>query len=136
MPCPAGTYGNVSGLTTSACSGLCAANHYCVQGSINDSATSCTPHSESPTGSTNITACRCTAGYSGPDGEECVECAPGSYKAVMGHDSCNPCPAGRYGNLTGLTSAICVGECEPNYYCLEGTANSTEQACPLYSESG
>ena len=39
--CPAGVFGNTSGLSTPACSGDCAAGFYCPPGSWNNSAHAC-----------------------------------------------------------------------------------------------
>ena len=39
--CPAGAWGNSSGLVSSACSGPCAAGYYCPSGSVNATAVPC-----------------------------------------------------------------------------------------------
>lgn len=39
--CPAGSYGDVAGLTNSSCSGLCAAGFYCPEGSVSKKQVPC-----------------------------------------------------------------------------------------------
>ena len=39
--CPAGTYGDMRGLTNSSCSGLCDYGHYCMEGSISSQQNKC-----------------------------------------------------------------------------------------------
>ncbi len=77
-PCPAGSYSDVAGAASAACSGPCAPGHAC------------------PAGSVNATA---------------VVCAAGTYSAG-GAGECSPCPAGVFGNATGMSSAACSGPCQ------------------------
>lgn len=39
------------------------------------------------------------------------------------------CPAGRYGNSTGMTAATCTGPCSQGYYCKAGSASATAAPC-------
>lgn len=41
-----------------------------------------------------------------------------------------PCPAGVYGETTGLATAACSGACPMGYYCPESTINKYEFRCP------
>ncbi len=40
-----------------------------------------------------------------------------------------PCPAGKYGNITGLSSAACSGDCDGGYYCPAGSSSATQEEC-------
>ena len=42
----------------------------------------------------------------------------------------SPCPAGRFGNRLGLSSAECSGLCPPGHYCPIGSINGTFLRCP------
>lgn len=45
-----------------------------------------------------------------------------------------PCPAGRYGNSTGLTNATCDGPCALGYFCdVLGSTVATAKPCPAGS---
>jgi hypothetical protein len=100
--CPAGTWGETTGLTTSACSGICAAGNYSTAGS-----SSC---SLCPAGRWGATPGMQGSGCSGV-------CADGKY-ATAGSSSCSDCPAGTWGIRggvwnapIGLTNASCSGTC-------------------------
>ncbi len=60
---------------------------------------------------TEIEACKCQAGFSGPDGGSCVACGPGTFKGHVGSEACAPCPA----NENSLQAAeVCL--CDPRYF--------------------
>ena len=40
-----------------------------------------------------------------------------------------PCPSGRYGNTTALSSVQCSGPCAPGYYCDAGSVNAASHPC-------
>jgi len=61
--CPVNTYKSGAGNALSAC-------------------VACPASANSPAGSTSITACKCAPGFSGADGEACVQCAAGTYRAA------------------------------------------------------
>ena len=42
----------------------------------------------------------------------------------------NECPAGKYGNAVGLTTAECSGSAREGYYTPAGSQNATAVACP------
>jgi len=95
-PCPGGTYGSVGGLTSSTCSGQCAAGYVCPPGSISPTVTSCPSGYYCPTGSAAGTPC--PAGYYCPVGSvDKTACPPNTYNA-MGQmtsiNACSPCPDG------------------------------------------
>jgi hypothetical protein len=114
--CPAGTYGNTTGLTTAACSGLCA----------------CAPGAFCPPGSTSCSTCTagsfCTGGAA-----PAVMCPAGAYGAASGLTSaaCSgacSCAAGAY-CPAGSTAATCV-PCPAGSYCLGG-AGAAALLCPV-----
>ena len=118
-PCPAGRYGGASADSAS-CDGPCAAGYFCSQGSVTPTPTS---------GECKSPSFFCPAGSSGP-----VPPLVGHY-SVQGEPGCPPehycsqeacplghycwggllsqCPAGRYGNTTGLATLECSGLCPP-----------------------
>ena len=57
-------------------------------------------------------------------GEE--QCDKGYY-AVDGVRAA--CPAGRYGDTVGLSSADCSGECSTGYFCPEGSTGPQQDSC-------
>jgi len=54
--------------------------------------------------------CKCNAGWSGPDGGTCVECAAGKYES---NNTCVDCEAGASSSGPGLTECT---SCEPGKY--------------------
>ena len=63
---------------------------------------------------TEQTACRCNAGYTGPEGGACTACPQGSYAADTGLQICTDCPA----NTTTANAATAVADacaCQPDY---------------------
>eukprot|EP00961_Rhodomonas_salina_P016021 215597-Rhodomonas_salina.1 len=48
--------------------------------------------------------CLCKAGYSGPDGGECVPCRQGTYKDTAGNATCLPCWQGTIQPLEGAST--------------------------------
>jgi len=56
-----------------------------------------------PQGSSRISDCKCTAGYSGMDGETCTACPIGTYKMSWGSGVCTSCPPGMSSSTTGAT---------------------------------
>ena len=176
--CSAGYFGNTSGLTIPTCNGVCVAGYYCLAGSTNGTAaicsagqyslgttggcTSCAAGQYGATTGLNTTGCsgNCSAGYYCPTGSTSATqlvCPPGQYSTV-GSPSCPMCPAGQYGNSSGLPNATCSGPCAAGYYgstvgrnvstcsgpctagyfCVSGSLNATAAACPpgQYSNTG
>ena len=70
--------------------------------------------------------------YTGPETDDATlryaqtVCPVGYYCSVGVR---NPCPAGSYGNTTGLSSSSCNGPCAPGYYCAIGSTSSTQFPC-------
>ena len=48
------------------------------------------------------------------------EVEAGAGGAVAADTKCVPCPAGRFGNVTGLDSPRCSGICSAGYFCAKG----------------
>ena len=122
-PCPAGRYGNVSGIFSENCTGVCPKAHYCPSASVNP-----TP---------------CPAGtYGETEGLKTKECSGksplGSY-APIASSLPTLCPPGRYGSSEGLTSDACSTlcadgmciptVCEEGYYCPLGSSSKKQHEC-------
>jgi hypothetical protein len=151
-PCAAGRYGAQAGLTSSACSGLCAEGYYCPMGSASSTAFPCGgAHVYCPLGSPRpipAAAGRFTINSNGNDnssysnssasasalGSVASEevrsaetlCAPGHYCAL---GVSRPCPLGRYGNSSGLRTPSCTAQCVSGQYCPAGSVQPAP--CPL-----
>jgi len=74
----------------------------------------CLNNSFSSAASTAAEACVCNAGYTGPDGQTCVSCAPGKYKTVPGAAACTDCAAGKFSATAGsIINTAC--QCNAGY---------------------
>ena len=137
--CPAGTYGSVAGIAyenmnqnENICSGFCDKGYYC------------------PVNSTSATQYPCPPGtygnpanHSGLGTEECSGKCPLGYYCPAATVHPIKCPAGRFGNSTGLTTEACAAACEysdgycdtsislcdPGHYCPAGSLTSTQYVC-------
>jgi hypothetical protein len=69
--------------------------------------TDCPVNMNSPAGSTSANACRCNAGYTGPDGGPCSACGAGTFKASPGSAACGSCATGTYSSTAAST--VCQG---------------------------
>eukprot|EP01041_Mallomonas_annulata_P008562 gene8562-17664_t len=128
--CPIGYYGDVRGLSTATCTGLCIAGEYCPPGSVKPSI--CPKGHFCPDGKTRVA---CPAGlYGGRTGLKDSRCSglcrrgyyceEGSVSSMQAQ-----CPGGRYGETEGLQSANCSGPCEQGYFCPAGSDNSRANSC-------
>lgn len=130
FPCPRGSFGNTSGLSTPDCSASCISGEYCYEASI--------------------TPILCPKGSYCPNGVDILPCPSGRYGNLMGLSTSNcsglclrgyycsegstnsrssVCPAGRYGSVKGLSSSLCEGPCSEGYYCPPKSTNSSMVAC-------
>ena len=93
-------------------------------------------------------ACKaCEPGrYCAPGSKKGLLCGRGSYcqqtscylyNGTCGAEEQTLCPAGRYGDATGLTNDSCSGECDTGHYCLAGAMSAQQFSCPAgtYSDS-
>lgn len=87
------------------------------------------------TASTALTDCVCQPGYIGGKGGPCSQCFMGTYSLGGITSTCTACPAGRYGDVNGLSVATCSGLCSAGYWCPIGSRNSTARACPTGTTS-
>jgi len=135
LPCLAGTY---SGPATSECA-KCGAGKFSSTIGANTSSLclSCPAYSTSPAGCTNVSFCKCMAGYKKMGSVAidelvavtCVECEAGKYKDFIGSATscqdcrpgtflntssadnssyCLPCPASETSNKSGATECDCI----------------------------
>ena len=96
--CKAGKFKDVVG---SAPCQSCGAGQYSSGGAIN--CTSCPAYSSSPLESITMRNCTCNAGYTGPDGGECMACPKGKFKASVGPANCTACEAGKYLHISAAS---------------------------------
>ncbi len=137
--CPPGTFGDVSGLHSEDCSGLCHGGYYCPAGSISGDEIGCGRYQYCPEGSASPLVVRegfyTTIAYNESDYElqsvkplkvEELECPKGHfcYKSVR-----YQCSAGTYGDKTRESSPNCTGFCEAGFYCRQGSTSSRESRC-------
>ncbi len=144
VDCPAGVFGNTTGLTSAACTAACAPGLYgAVRGLISGTCTgSCDPGYACPAGSTNSTVTLCSAGlYSAGGQGTCTLCPAGVFgnRSGLATAACTaPCPAGRFGAVMGASAETCSGLCSAGYFCVAGSTNATAAICPVgrYSSWG
>ena len=91
--CKAGTYSEEEGATS------------------RDVCKECPADSDSFEGSAAVEDCACNAGYTGPDGDKCVACLPGTYKDEEGPGECIECEQGTYSIASGASSQDTCTEC-------------------------
>ena len=146
VACPAGRYGDTAGATSATCAGACvaAAGRYCGAGATTATGAACPPGQYSdavgasvctacPAGvygaSAGLTSSNCTSDCVAPAGSYCpagatastgLVCPKGTYSTGGGSASCTPCPAGRFGSTSNLTSSNCSGLCAPGNYSYAG----------------
>lgn len=160
-PCPAGSFGAIAGLATSACSGQCAPGYYCLEASASarhaacgDASVFCPLGSQVPlsVGAGNYSApftdyyntltdsppvvgaasAAASTSFFDVRAEQRV-CEPGYYCA---DGLRRPCPAGTYGSSRGLTTPACDGECPPGMYCVEGSTEAIPTPGGVYCRGG
>jgi hypothetical protein len=121
--CKAGKYKTRSGNLS--CD-LCPRGKYSESiGSSNaSSCLSCPLNSYSYEGSRSSLNCTCNAGYSGANGQNCVECLEGKYKDWQGQGACKSCP--QNANSTRAAYSITICECSPGF---TGSNGSICTAC-------
>lgn len=135
-PCAAG-YRGEAGATSSLCSGVCEPGYFCEAGTpagnekpCGAASVYCPKGSEMPIRvSDGFYTTPISANESRREGQ--AVCERGTY-CVDGVRS--DCPAGRFGDATGLQDSTCSGECIAGYYCTTGSTTATATMCGLHHE--
>ncbi|XP_033971267.1 zonadhesin-like [Trematomus bernacchii] len=118
VPCPPGTFCNISGLALPM--GPCFPGYFCVGG-----ATEAKP-TDGRTGSICPPGAYCVEGSGEPE-----LCPAGTFSPVPGltrEASCQPCTAGVYCRVAGLRAP--TGPCSQGYWCPPGQTVATALPCP------
>jgi hypothetical protein len=89
--CAGGLYSVAVGATDDETCQPCDSGSWSAEGS--PTCEGCPANSNSPPESALYTDCTCNAGATGSDGQTCMLCEPGEYKAIPGSAACSPCPA-------------------------------------------
>jgi hypothetical protein len=95
----------------------------------------CPANTDSTSGSV-LSGCLCDAGYTGPNGGTCNQCAAGKFKTTTGSAACTDCQAGYESNPAHFTNClICPhGEYEDaSEYCVSCPANTYTSASGSYA---
>ncbi|KAK3560704.1 hypothetical protein QTP86_014744, partial [Hemibagrus guttatus] len=119
QPCPAGTYGNQSGLADLSECTLCDPGTYCAgTGNI------------SPNGLC-MAGFLCSGGASVPspvDNVTGMQCPPGFY-CLTGSFTAKPCPKGTFSTQSGLTELGQCQSCSPGFYCSKAGLTAVSGPC-------
>jgi hypothetical protein len=137
-PCPAGRYGSTTGLSSSNCTGICAAGRYGDAGAPTSLCTgACLPGYFGGSVTLRISSVcdgQCTAGYLGNlDGQtspSCVSPCPLGAYCQTGSSFATPCPAGRYGAAPALVSLSRCTPCTVGRYSTALGASSDSTCLP------
>ncbi|XP_026719422.1 zonadhesin-like [Athene cunicularia] len=120
-PCPAGMYCSAPGLSQP--SGFCYPGYHCAKGAISPAPFKHRVESSSLGLPGNDI---CPVGHFCPRGTGYpMPCPPGSFSPTVGleaEEQCRPCPAGRYCSAAGLAGLAQTSLCNPGYVCLEGNS--------------
>lgn len=130
IPCPGGTFGGRIGLQDAACSGLCLEGYFCPRGSISATQNPCGLGVFCPAGSETPT--RSSEGAFVINGNSAyarsqLACPVGSF--CVGDGGSELCPAGTFGNTSGLTTSQCTGRCAGGYFCPQGSTSAMSHSC-------
>ncbi|KAF7668979.1 hypothetical protein LDENG_00271770 [Lucifuga dentata] len=139
-PCPAGTYGNMSGLVGEWQCLLCDPGMYCkgTGRTIPNGACTegfvCVGGASEPSPSDTLTGFPCPPGFYCPMGTSVPKpCPKGTFSEqsrLVDESQCRSCSSGFYCSETGLSEVS--GPCLPGFYCLEGSQSAT----PMSGTSG
>jgi protocatechuate 3,4-dioxygenase beta subunit len=157
--CPAGVYGNTTGLTAAHCNAHCSESpckpnscqegYYCPLGSVTAAMRECgNPQFYCPTGSaepTDVSAGYYSIGpfpYRVDEVHYTIGPFPVDYNRIRTDQAIcpvgyfckagikQPCPEGTYGDTTGLMTNTCNGPCPLGHFCPAGTSAPTRHRCP------
>jgi len=86
----------------------------------------CPSNAISGTGSTNITDCKCSPGFEGPDGGSCTMCSAGKFKRDAGAEggTCANCEAGTFASEDGATACVL---CDSGTISVAGSTSCTAE---------
>ena len=131
LPCPAGKFGNVSGLQAEHECHTCPAGHFC--GPAVNKPTACSRGTVAPNAS--MVACNdCEAGtYQEEAGQTaCGSCRPGSF-CPAGASARLPCAEGSYSAVMGLEAQAECTVCPAGTYCFAGSTAATSCSKGTYA---
>ena len=128
LPCLKGSYKSTVGSLP--CE-LCVAGKYLseVAQVAASNCSACPANATSAAGSTNISMCICTPGFSGNNGGACAPCPAGMFKSSNGSAPCSFCHAGRYSGAVAATSSMVCLACPGNSSSRPGSAHITDCKC-------
>ena len=89
----------------------------------------CPANSASPPESIAIEACICNLGYAGNPGEECIECAPGTYLDSLHIYECLKCPANTFNELFAQVASSSCLACGHNKTSIAGSGSEFACVC-------
>lgn len=144
IPCPMGTFSNLTHLISPQDCFPCTPGSYCLGGSTKVSGP-CPPGHYCPPKTTYSMQYPCPAGtYSSSiglhDSTQCVNCMPGSY-CPLAATRMTPCPTGTYSSVYNTQSAaapaasFCIS-CPAGNRCISGSVVPVECGLGFYSDSG
>ena len=133
IDCPAGSFGNSTGLSSSSCSGLCSPGYFCPPGSVSDTQFECGGIDRYCPSGSGAPLYVPDGFLSGPSSVNetlrfTIDACPLGHYCLGGVSY--PCPAGTYGNSTGLSYPACSGLCPMGFYCPEGSSLPDMYPCP------
>lgn len=89
----------------------------------------CPANSASPPESIAIETCICNLGYAGNPGEECIECAPGTYLDSLHIYECLKCPANTFNELFAQVAPSSCLACGHNKTSITGSGSEFACVC-------
>ncbi|XP_069122179.1 multiple epidermal growth factor-like domains protein 6 [Argopecten irradians] len=138
IPCAAGSFSNVTGLTAQSECTNCTDGFYCPTAGMTETTLQCWGGYYCPTGMAvpNPGAYICPMGMHCPNGSEIYkECPDGFYTNYTGASSCDVCPAGFYClPVQPYNDTLNAQDCPNGYYCPAGTGINW-MSCPSGSYS-
>ena len=128
LPCPAGTYSNILGISSVGECTNCTEGSYCEGVGNSEPDGLCSAGWYCPPGSSSPTQFEASAGHFALSGSSSQSaCETGTYQPHKRSSSCIQCPVGYYCNETGLSSYE-TRICPRGHYCPLGTSQPIE--CP------
>ena len=128
LACVAGKYKTVTGSVV--CTN-CGVGSYSVTVGTTaaSSCVTCPVNSNSAVSSSDVAACTCNAGFTGPDGGVCSSCVAGKYKTNSGSVACTDCGVGTYSTTVGASAASTCVSCPVNSNSVSSSSAITGCTC-------